>query len=746
MYSKDNIEMKEIKAPKRKGVKEFFGRHIIVIYLVVILAILLFGNIAKAEECNYNFNSLEDGLNNIVGLSQTKIDIIVSTFEQYCPYYQFYYDPTNNCLGANGSDMPHNYVVGMFVDSSPWHIGGLWFLAPKNTTPSYSYKLYVSGNNVYLVRTNSGSSGSWYTMFNEEFYNSYGVRFSQYQDNGITPIINNSVTTRFTKNNTYYFVMEDYDVLIQNNYGNVRPLGKTPTDFDPTSKIKYITPINYTEDSRLKFSLINDTFDGKVLMTDIRQFVSDFPIQDTSHSSIFLDPASITLTYTVGSTEKTITLNSTNSSIRSKYIFETPIYYFDFDDDNTDVIITKADFTISGTSQSSPFSATETYKISCNYPIRQLTPLPIPTPIPDPTYNDVETNVSDPATVLQEITIQLTNDSTTTNAFTGEWTLDQTHPTVPTWADNYDFRVIKSDFNSIISGIVNADIWNYYTTNDPNDYDWITGGFNPRNFVDENRNFAFYDMIIISVYEANVAWDPDNVGTNLIYQNIHLLGYITLYSQRYYVHKAAITDSNILATLEYSSMNDVAFYETIKAAVDQFEEYTLGRFDASLDIEKDSLSWLKTIDNSIKAIDPFDDSSILNVLDNIYDAITGWGGTDTSRIETKLDTLINHFIANNSQENTAYKRFVTWLRDANSKPVQYVTTGYEFFTELFDYFPFTRDLDGSGGFANMFDMGKGFIDLSTGHTTGIPENYQGLSYYFNSANDGTYNVSSMSGR
>ena len=677
-------EMKEFKPSLIALTAWWLSRHLILVGFIVALILSLVGcQKAKAESIPPSAREYFDecsigALTNLSTAETETYNAFVNTCfgQQYIYAYDYHYYSAT-------------YHIFLFAPSSSIGVWGTYgtprpLNLANNSTSNYP---------VYCVMFQTG--GVQLITFNNPGFNAYWdvLGWNKYSQ---------SYSTNLQSGTTFQFgtTANGFDGNVKSNGGNFALIiYNRSTDYGYSAAYQTATVFpSYTEDSRLKFALINDTYEGETLMTDIRQFMSDFAIQDTSHSSAYLDPESIILKYTVDGTEKTITLNSSNSTIRSKYIFETPVYQFDFDDENTSVIITSADFTISGTSQSAPYSATETYRIATNYPIRRSNPLPIPTPIADPTYNDVSANVEDPATVLQEITEQLTNDSTTTNAFTGEWTLDQTHPTVPSWADNYDFRVIKSDFNSIISSVVNADVWNYYTSNDPNLYDWITGGFNPRNFVDENRNFAFYDMIIISVYEANITWDPNSANPSLIYQNIHLLGYITLYSQRYYVHKSAITDNNILAAIEYSSMNDVAFYETVKAQIDQFEEYTLGRLDAQLSIEKDSLAWLKTISSKIDEIEPYNDTSLLSKLDSILTKLTQIAGKDNNEDDT-VSEAIAYYRANNDNGSPTSKVFTDnkmsiwlsgkvhfWLQgsNANEDKTGFLTATFDVLTSMYD--------------------------------------------------------------
>ena len=357
--------------------------------------------------------------------------------------------------------------------------------------------------------------------------------------------------------------------------------GEYTTEF---SVAQNVFPVQYTEDSRLKLSHVFGLGGVDNLLVNLSEFYAETgssPVSGTTFSDVTLNVEFIDDEDNV-STESFV-LSSSNSTIEktsypstsNMYLVQTPYSTFGDFSNYDSVKIVGCSFSRTYSVITQPDSV-ENFSISCNFYLKESVSQSEITPeeIELPEYEDPEV-VSQ--SQIEQIRQQLQEESTAPNANSGDWSFVQDHPVVPSWADHYDFRVIYSDENSFVGNLVNANVWNYYTSNDPNGIGWITSGFSPKEFLHNNSAAMFYDMIIISVYSANVALSLDNLNL-LVYNNIELQGYLVFYSERYYIHRQALTQQDILSVLEYESYNDILYYTYVKEKLDDFELKTLNGF------------------------------------------------------------------------------------------------------------------------------------------------------------------------
>lgn len=502
----------------------------------------------------------------------------------------------------------------------------------------------------------------------------------------------------------------------------------------------------YEADNRFKMTVIENNYGEDELFTDIRKFMEDFPIHDTSHSSAVLEPESITLT--VDLTDKlgltstsTFTLNDTNSTIKSKYIFETPLSNLFNVNLYDKIVVSRATFTITGSSQDGT-TETETYYIASNVTIVNNIQDLEPEEIGLPNYDNAEvvsqTNIYNIKNTLQTIT------TTSPNAFSGEWTFVTTHPTVESWVDNYDFRVIHSSATTAITSQFKPNIWNYYYNNDFDALEWLVGNFDPLDFLEDNKTFAFYDMVIISVYSADLTLDTDTTlyPNGIKYSNITLEGYLVWYSERYYIHQQAITQQDMLSVLEYEGTNATLFYTYVKDKLDDFEVKTLDGFNSLIGLDNEIISKLNAINNTayngfsdiltaIDSLGTYDDTSVITNLGIIISSLNNLNNslvdadTDTPWLEIMSRNLyaIKQAVTNTpTSENLNYADYSEWLKGS---PRTWAGATFDIFKNFFEAIDDSvSDFDPTeSGVQTYIDILYEFSQELNPNVTNVPNQY-----------------------
>lgn len=413
-------------------------------------------------------------------------------------------------------------------------------------------------------------------------------------------------------------------------------IGNCDIIFGSTDANDYITVELYEEsapavdDDRLQLYTLKDSGGNQNLVVDLTKFRYHTPAGTVTFSDIILnldcDGSNVSFSLPASSSEVVDIYNYYNVA----YSILTPYKVFSLDNfDN--VFVSSVSFnlvtsTIGGV-------VVQAFNISCDYWLKKTVDPLAPEDIPDPEYSDP---VVKDVEQVQDMRDSLEAATTSRpSAFSGEWVFLQDHPQVPSWASNYDFRVIRS--LSQISQLVNVNVYNYYYDNNPNGLDWLHGSFNPRTFLDENRDFAYYDMIIISCYKADLVSDTTTAVPRLTYQNIELEGYLVFYSQRFYIKQQGITQQDIFLSSELSAQNAKAYYDYMKLKLDDFEAKTLFGLSNIIDLNKDGISWLQTINNKCNLLDSSlnsGSSSVVTAIENIPQPDL----FDDSNIITSIDT------------------------------------------------------------------------------------------------------------
>lgn len=626
------VDMNEIKPNLLTRIKGFFLLHPVAVAIIMfIFAIMLFGGCEKARADgmeNYALDYLD-------GYMQENFPESYSVYEAHkSEYYSFVTYMVNNVTVCDILPRPNSGIstitegyasyfeafnrgVGASYNNNPYRLAVYTSdILTDITVPCYAYRFVRNSSAIGVGQFPISVSST----MNHYLYQGYHWYFgSRGRDS-------NPYTMLYTFG-TYTITSSPRTV------SNV--IGYAPDGTDVYCNFTKVTNFipSYTEDSRLKFAIIDDTSNGKTLMTDIRDFIRDFPIHDTSHSSVYLDPEKIVLGYTVDGVARTITLDSNNSSIRSKYIFETPLSAFDYSESDDIVSITTCDFTIVGTAQGDPDLTSQSYKVSCDYPIKRVS-----NSIDkgnNQYANDVNGDITSPE-VSQSLNYLITFREG--YGFDFDEFSDIEFPDYYTYADVYLYNN-QAAYNYLINNLFNPNSVAYIIQNIANDEDEVITQIGL--FLDDSNYGQYYDVIVFD-------WIQESSSSIT-----HTYYYFETVSGR---NKAT---TQIVRILQEDVNNIKVNSAAIFTAVDNLENESLEYFNAKLDIDEDILGWLRTIDYSINGI---------NIPEPDYSDIT----SRLNYIMDKLSIIANHS-SEPSEDDTVSEAIAYYkLHSLNDFPIQSV--------------------------------------------------------------------------
>ena len=521
----------------------------------------------------------------------------IETYMNTCPYFLILEGSNSNnvCLFLFPFDSsvlePWFFSGSSYVSFDyfgailPYSLGNLSGTSAASAYTYYCFAIIDGGWDIGGCSCNIGSVDFGMSSWNRYWYYNNIGSLSNFSRSSFT------ISTNSNFSNQVYYTNFDCKV-IESSYTNFHTYEQNI--FNPDAM----------EDERLKLSHIFGLGGIDELLINMSEFYTETGASPTSGTT-FSD-VTLTVDYTDFQDQVTtqdIVLSSSNSTITHSdypstliHLVETPYSVFGNFEDYSKIEIIGCSFSrdYAHLGASGPVNEIDNFIISCSFVLKAATASSDlePEEIDLPDYEDPEV-VSQ--SQIEQIRQQLQEDSTAPNPNSGDWSFVQAHPVVPSWADHYDFRVIYSDANSFVGNQVASNVWNYYTSNNPNGLNWLTSGFVPREFLYNNSAAMFYDMIIISVYEANVALAPDNLNI-LQYNNIELQGYLVFYSERYYIHRQALTQQDILSVLEYESYNDILYYTYVKDKLDDFENKTALGLSKLIGLQGSTNSWLSSLD------------------------------------------------------------------------------------------------------------------------------------------------------
>lgn len=193
----------------------------------------------------------------------------------------------------------------------------------------------------------------------------------------------------------------------------------------------------------------------------------------------------------------------------------------------------------------------------------------------------------------------------------------------------------------------------------------------------------YADVLII---HCNQYEFPSVISSDATYPNlVHDLGYVIVYSQRYYVHQNALTQVDILAALQSDANQQVENWGWLYRKINDFEDKSLQAMGVTNLRLNDTNEWLKSIWDTVNALDitPFDDNAILSKMNDVITAINNinipGGGSGTDYTDTldiisqnlyKVYQAITNHNVNDSSLFKDYQQFLvqgdagTWVKNA----------------------------------------------------------------------------------
>lgn len=414
-----------------------------------------------------------------------------------------------------------------------------------------------SSENIYLVDTNAGSITYSYISGYTGGYNYYQGDFKS------TNVLSNCDFCFCDKNN-YTLAVYTYD-----NWDEIYPPA--------------------VEDDRISIYTLQ-TNNGKQLNLDLSAFRSGYS------AAVIKTFSDVVITLDCDGSEVEYTLDSNNSNIidiwsasNNVHTIQTLYNYFDLDSYD-DVFISKVSFSL--TTSSAGGSGTEDFNIACQYYLKDTNTAPItPEVIEDPDYND--TNIYN-TTQINNIKQDLHEFSSRFSFLSGTWNfvLEEDLPSFPGWATVFTNYVWFADGNS---DTTYRGHWFQMANNIPSIAD-LTRPFDPSEFLEQNKTFAFYDVILLKVWTVEVL-------SGSVIDNYDLAGYLVFISDRYYDHYNSRLNLDILTQLQLSAENTVMFYDVCKARLDAIAlDLGIGfngLLDTSTGTQYKIISWLQTVNDNM---------------------------------------------------------------------------------------------------------------------------------------------------
>lgn len=465
-------------------------------------------------------------------------------------------------------------------------------------------------NGCVLTGYNSGSNTTVYEMTYRPNSTSYQSGWGQYYT-----YPNGQIGTRFTKGayqNTTFYTNSDNAYIVANYSNSASYFYKLEKNVESQS---------YTDDSRLKI-YETESITGKIVNFNLSEFLSSSSHSNTSIS----DDLVVTVNY--DGTDQTFTFNSENANILSSsdtYIVQVPLSTFGIDDYD-DVMILQVYFTDTLYTQSSEPVTTDHY-ISTSYYLKHDTEeIIVPSISPPATiYDDVKTQEQ-----IDDIVNQLNEQGSQYDYTSGKFSFVSDVPDFPDWAEIYEFNVIFSRSGSDLSLF---DKWHRMNGNSYSLIDWVTSTFNAVDFYEDNKAWSHADVVIITVYSVIVTLDPNNPN-NFLTTNYEFEGFLVWKSDRYYDHQNSYTLIDILDGLQRIGNQQIENWTWLSDNLYNLEVLIIDGLNDIIRIDRDNLSWLKTIDvNLNNGVD-----SIVAAIDNIsFPAVSG--GFSLADLSDELQSL-----------------------------------------------------------------------------------------------------------
>ena len=399
------------------------------------------------------------------------------------------------------------------------------------------------------------------------------------------------------------------------SFDNYLAKGENNYRCDISGHSYYFSPLpDFIEDDRLEIYTTFQSNDVKLLNIDLSKFRTGY---SAAVSKSFSD---VTVNLNCDGVDETFVLSSSTSSIvdifsayNEVYTLITPYSFFNLDQ-YEDVYISSVSFGL--TTSSAGGFGTENFNIACQYYLKQVHVPLEPEEIPDPEYNDPDV-YSDQQ--IQDMKSDLHEKSSRFSFVSGDWIFVQESdlPSFPFWATVYENYVWFADVNS---DTTYQGHWWQMANNIPSVAD-LTRPFNPAEWFEQNKTFAFYDVILLKVWRCGV----NVVGSVPVVSVDDLAGYLVCISDRYYDHYNSELNLDLIKQLQLSAENSVLFYDALKTRLDDLAEDMDFGFNSLTDINDGTqykiIGWLKTIDTNISSSFTGLGSSLSSGFNSVVDAI-----------------------------------------------------------------------------------------------------------------------------
>ena len=632
-----------------------FYKFLRIVFLILAIVSMIFAISSRVRAADavdgvssdpYDINSLSDALDLISGLSSSKKQIILDTFDSYCPYYTIYFDPYYNSLGVTGSDLPHQYIACPFIDSNPWRMGGLYYMADSSYSFSeltYCFKLYVHGDDCMLLKYVPGSSCSPYSLFNSEFSSSFGFTFNVYDDVVDEIILDEdySIVSSMYSSSLYTYSFEDDFCLIQNNYSNVRPLGSTPSYFSFSHS--FFLPSGSSFPDATDDIDIDKTYVDGALGIRVKWSVLPFP---ETGSFNYAGYTSITLDFDCDGTEVSVTLDSDDyPELFSNYDTSLPgngsayipwsmvqkvkklLQYAEYDV----ISCTGCSITMSGYPSGSPSSSASEYTM-----VAEKNP---PLVLKGVTY--VETPEFDTASVTPAADRPVSVEKGSTyqsNAFHvsnlyGLSSVEFNEFSYPSWCHVLSISV---DITSSRGKYWYIRLWlndnqQVYVYSDDRSVDEALS-----EFLSENSYSDFYDILIFDVISTDT---NDNTHT--------IDSYYVYFTERYYTRLQFCAFEDLQTVLEADAYYMKHTALLLDSVLTNIDSNLVDFFTSSLDVDSKMLYYLDSINIKFDDLD----RSVTSGTASIVAALNNLDSFDDTRIYNKLLELTGYIQALQSADS-----------------------------------------------------------------------------------------------
>lgn len=692
---------------KTLGEKVFDGLYVFskfLMVIVIVVAICMSCGKASAEEMpSYASEPLDEWLfnHNFPSVFQTYL----TSAKSECPYYvaykvkeSFYYlflSPYENTFE------PRTKTSGV------WYPNGSSFNGNFDSTFGNQYLGSVVPTSNY-----SGNAYSFCWSLNGSAVNVF--KFSIISKTGSANYCDRTVYSIYNSQTTLYSG-SSYSTASNSTYSQLIVHGNMLVSCGGALTSVQTTIPTYSDDSRLQFATVPDTYGNKFLWINLSQFL------DGTGSRISYDiPSLPTIILDINGSSQSFSLPDTylinqtsNTSGSGNFVpvlrYQVPFSFFNFDDDDE---VSVTNFTFSLTRTNFTDSETTDYRIACSY-LMQTTATNAPSG---------EQIASDPDTITNKITNITYNEIVDkVNFADGYYSPEGGGGNPLVVPDGYTVKYVTITGTRTLASIIQTIYDDFDVTIDTarDVVQYITGISQTdaaerfiEDSVRDNHYTQSYDIVVYY-------WAPDaSLGeVDVMYYYLTEAGRIRGISQ---------IAADIYRDVNQTAYNTYALYDFLYQRLNDFEDKTLASLYEQLGVSKGiqssvtlANSTLVDILNAINGLDiPAPSVDYTGLLQSILQALGNMsGGTaDMTGVEERLDKLINHFLANNSDnESTNYLAYVDWLAvndpdDEKRTPFEWAFDTFDLFSNIYDFFNTDEDpYDDSGAIDSYWFYGNRFV-------------------------------------